>query len=212
MQPAYLDSDQQAWSGRQDFQAGITTQISPDLSGLDFRGSWVDFDPIIFRCVDAGAETTLSVQGPLGGFIGSRIQRLSDVDGAFVMAPASVAADSVMTASKASLSRSAEANLDSNVTLSQANVIRCGRFATVSGRFTADPTLTATTTSFEMSLPIGSNIGAVADVAGVAVCGNIAAMCAEITGSIANNTAVVTWKATDVTSQTWSYTYTFEII
>lgn len=108
--------------------------------------------------------------------------------------------------------RSAEANLDANVTPSQAQYMRVGSVVTVSGRFTADPTLAATTTSFELSLPVASNLGAAEDLAGVAFCGNIAGMGAEVTGSAANNTAVITWKASDITSQTWSYTYSYEVI
>lgn len=108
--------------------------------------------------------------------------------------------------------RSAEANLDSSVTMAQAQYSKVGSVVTVSGRFTADPTLTATTTSFEMTLPIASDIGAVEDVAGVAFCGNIAAMGAEITGVVANNTAKVVWKSSDVTSQSWAYIFSYQII
>lgn len=108
--------------------------------------------------------------------------------------------------------RSAEANLDANVTMSEAQWMRVRNTVTVSGRFTADPTTTLTATSFEMTLPIASNIGAVEDVAGVAACGSIASMSAAITGSVANNTAVVSWIATDVTSQTWSFTFTYQVI
>jgi hypothetical protein len=108
--------------------------------------------------------------------------------------------------------RSAEANLDANVTMSEAQYMRVGNTVTISGRFTADPTLTATTTSFEFTLPISSNLGAAEDVAGVAFCGAIAGMGAEIIGVVANDTAKVQWVSTDVTSQTWSYTLTYTII
>lgn len=108
--------------------------------------------------------------------------------------------------------RSAESNLDSNVTPSEAQYLRLGATVTVSGRFTADPTTTLTATSFELTLPIASNIGAVEDCAGVAFCGAIASQGAEITGSVANNTAVISWIASDVTSQAWSYTFTYQVI
>lgn len=108
--------------------------------------------------------------------------------------------------------RSAEANVDANVTPSEAQYLRVGNTATVSGRFTADPTLTATATSFELTLPVSSNIGAVEDAAGVAFCGAIAGMGAEITGSVANNTAVFSWVSSDITSQAWSYTYSYQVI
>ena len=35
---------------------------------------------------------------------------------------------------------------------------------------------------------------------------------AEITGSAANDTAVFTWKAADITSQSWSYHYSYTVI
>lgn len=108
--------------------------------------------------------------------------------------------------------RSAEANTDANVTMTEAQYMRVGNTVTVSGRFTADPTLTATTTSFEMTLPVASNIGAVEDVAGTAFCGNIVSMGAEIIGVVANDTAKVQWKSSDVTSQIWSYIFCYQII
>lgn len=108
--------------------------------------------------------------------------------------------------------RSAEANLDANVTMTQAQYLRVGNTVTVSGRFTADPTLTATATSFEITLPVASNIGAVEDLAGVAFCGSVAQQGAEIIGVVANDTAKIQWMATDITSQTWSYTFTYEVI
>ena len=108
---------------------------------------------------------------------------------------------------------SAHANLDgTDVTMTEAQYMRVGATVTVSGRFTADPTLTATATSFEIDLPVASNIGAAEDVAGVAFCGNIVSMGAEVYGVAANNTAIIIWKASDVTSQSWSYTFSYQII
>lgn len=108
--------------------------------------------------------------------------------------------------------RSAEANLDSNVTMSEAQYMRVGATVSVSGRFTADPTLTTTSTSFEITLPVASNIGAVEDIAGVAFCGTIAAQGAEIAGIVANDTARIRWISTDITSQSWSYTFIYQVI
>ena len=108
--------------------------------------------------------------------------------------------------------RSAEVNLDANITPSEAQYLRVGNTVTVSGQFTADPTLAATPTSFELTLPVASNIGAVEDAAGVAFCGAIAGMGAAVSGSVANNTAVVSWISSDITSQTWSYMFTYQVI
>ena len=117
-----------------------------------------------------------------------------------------------LTAGTYTPTRSAEANLDANVTMFEAQYLRVGATVTLSGRFTADPTLTATATSFEMTLPIASNIGAVEDLAGVAFCGAIAGMGAQISGSVANNTMVVAWISSDVTAQSWSFTAVYQVI
>lgn len=107
--------------------------------------------------------------------------------------------------------RSAEANLDSNVTMAEGQYLRAGGTVTLSGRFTADPT-GAGAASFEFSLPVASNLGAAEDLAGVAFCGGIAGQGAEIYGSAANNTAVVSWIAVDTTSKTWSYVLVYQVI
>ena len=108
--------------------------------------------------------------------------------------------------------RSAEANLDSNVTMSSAQYSRAGNVVTVSGRFTADPTTPATITSFEIDLPVASNIGAIEDLAGVAFSGAIAGQGAAIFGVAANDTAKFSWIAGDVTSQIWSFIFSYEVI
>lgn len=108
--------------------------------------------------------------------------------------------------------RSAEANLDANVTMTEAQYLRVGATVTVSGRFTADPTTTLTTTSFEITLPVASNIGAAEDVAGVAFCGAITGQGAAVLGVAANDTAKIQWLATDVTSQVWSYIFCYQVL
>lgn len=108
--------------------------------------------------------------------------------------------------------RSAEANLDANATMTEAQYMRVGNTVTVSGRFTADPTLPATATSFEITLPVASNIGATEDAAGTAFSGTIAGQGGAVIGSVANNTAVIQWLSGDTTSQSWSYTFTYQVI
>lgn len=107
---------------------------------------------------------------------------------------------------------SAATNLDSTPTMTLAQYIRVGNTVTVSGRFTADPTLTAQTTSFEITLPVASDISNAYEAAGTAVCGNIVSMCADIIGVAGNDTAKIQWKATDVTSQSWSYIFTYQVL
>ena len=109
--------------------------------------------------------------------------------------------------------RSAEVNLDANVTPTDAQYLRVGNTVTVSGQFTADPTTTLTTTSFELTLPVSSNIGQIYHVGGTAATGTVAGgEPIAISGSVANNTAVFTWVCVTTASQTWSYTYTYQII
>ena len=124
----------------------------------------------------------------------------------------SITNDTGLAAGTYTPTRSAEANLDANVTMTQAQYMRVGNTVTVSGRFTADPTLTATATSFEITLPVSSNLGAAEDAAGTAFCGAIAGQGAEIIGVAANDTAKIQWVSTDITSQSWSYTFTYRVI
>lgn len=105
-----------------------------------------------------------------------------------------------------------EINLDATTTITEAQYMRVGSTVTVSGRFNANPTLTATMTSFEIDLPVVSNIGAVEDVAGVAFSSAIAGMGAGIFGVVANDTAKISWVASDINAQNWSYQFTYQII
>ena len=108
---------------------------------------------------------------------------------------------------------SAHTNLTgSDVTMTEAQYMRVGNTVTVSGRFTGTATLTATATSFEITLPVASNIGAAEDVAGIAFCGTIAGMGAEVIGVVANDTAKIQWTSSDISSRSWSYQFSYQII
>lgn len=98
-------------------------------------------------------------------------------------------------------------NTDSAVTVAGGIFCRIGNWVDVKMEFTADPTLTATTTSFEVSLPITSNLVQTYDLVGHAVCGSIAGMSAQVMGEVTNNTAKISWVSTDITSQTWSLSF-----
>jgi len=106
----------------------------------------------------------------------------------------------------------AEVNLDATTNVTQAQYSRVGNTVVVSGRFNANPTSIATVTSFEIYLPVASNIGAVNDCAGVAFSGSIAGMGAEIIGVVANDTAKIQWISGDVAAQDWSYTFIYRVI
>lgn len=103
------------------------------------------------------------------------------------------------------------ANLDA-ISLTSAQYFRIGSGVTVSGRFTADPTLAATRTTFGLSLPLASLFTASDNLAGVAFSGNIAGMGAEACADETNDRAQIFWISGDITSQVWSYTYTYQVI
>jgi len=94
----------------------------------------------------------------------------------------------------------------------QAQWNRVGNVVTVSGKFTADPDVTVTPTAISLTLPVTSNCGAIEDAAGVAFAGGIAGQGGAIQCNATTDVAEVHWVAADVTSQAWSYTYTYEVI
>lgn len=103
------------------------------------------------------------------------------------------------------------ANLDA-ISLTSAQYFRVGSGVNVSGRFTADPTAPATKTIFGISLPIVSAMTASDNLAGIAFSGNIAGMGAEICADQTNDRAQVLWVSGDVTSQTWAYNFSYQVI
>ncbi len=103
-------------------------------------------------------------------------------------------------------------NLDANPTMYAAQYMRVGSTVTVSGRFTANPTLTATLTNFTMTLPVASNFANAEECGGVAFSPGITSQGAAIYGDATNNIAKVEWMAGDITNQDWYFTYTYQVI
>ena len=103
---------------------------------------------------------------------------------------------------------SGQTNLDS-VTVDSACYLDLGQYVIGGGRFSADPTLTATATDFELSPPTDATFGAQGYCFGVAFCGDIAGMGARVHGSTTNNTIRVVWVSTDVTDQPWSFIFMY---
>ena len=104
------------------------------------------------------------------------------------------------------------ANLDATPSLSECQYLRVGSTVTVSGIATVNPTAPATLTQLGIPLPIASNIGAAEDCAGVAFASGIAGLGAAIIGDAANNRAEMDWISGDVTNQTMSFTFTYQVI
>lgn len=119
--------------------------------------------------------------------------------------------DSGLAAGTYAPTRSAESNLDSNVSPTNAQYMRVGGVITVSGRFTADPT-GAGAASFQLSVPIASTFSSGEHLSGVAFSGGIAGQGAEIKANTTNHTAQFNWIAVDTSSKDWSYTYTYRVI
>lgn len=103
-------------------------------------------------------------------------------------------------------------NLTGTPTIGGAQYMRVGNVVTVSGEFIADPIAPATPTLFGISLPIASTFAQTYQCGGTAFAGNIAAMGAAINADVANARASVTWVSSDVTSQVWSFHFTYLII
>lgn len=85
--------------------------------------------------------------------------------------------------------------------------IRVGNEVVGSFRVTVDPTSTSTSSSFVFSLPVASDLTLSDDCSGVAFCGAIAGQGGEVTGDVTNNRGIVTWMASDVTSQQWTVSF-----
>ena len=101
-----------------------------------------------------------------------------------------------------------ETNLDS-VTVNDAYYVDLGLFVIGGGRFTADPTLTATSTSFDIGIPAGDAFTGAGTGFGVAFCGAIAGMGARIFAVADLAELRVQWVSSDVTSQVWSFLFMY---
>ena len=97
-------------------------------------------------------------------------------------------------------------NLDA-ATVNDARYIDLGEVFFGWGRFTADPTLTATATRFDFDPPVTVTLGDFGQIAGVAFCQDIAGMGARIFGQTSNGLVRVGWVASDVTEQVWSFIF-----
>ncbi len=94
-----------------------------------------------------------------------------------------------------------------------AQFIRVGSVVTVSGLISVTFTAAAPTAStFELSLPVPSNIGAITDLAGAFTSDPSGVTPDNLTGNIANNTANFNMGAVAVGPDLISYTFTYRII
>ncbi len=104
-----------------------------------------------------------------------------------------------------------DANLDALPTMYEAMYYRIGDLVTVAGRFTANATLTATTTSFTMTLPIASDFTALHDCAGTANSPTVAGQSVAIYADTTNNVAKVQWVSGGTGDIEHFFTFTYRI-
>lgn len=104
-----------------------------------------------------------------------------------------------------------DTNLDALPTMFAAQYMRLGGTVTVSGRFTANPTLTATTTSFTMTLPVASAFTALADCAGTAASPTVAGQCCAVYADTTNDVAKVQWVSGNTGDQEHFFQFTYQI-
>ena len=89
--------------------------------------------------------------------------------------------------------------------------MRVGNVITVSGKVDIDPTA-AGVTRLGLSLPYASAMSAEEQCSGTAAAPCVAGQCAAIKGDATNDRAQIEWTAVDVTSQSWFFTFTYQVI
>ena len=102
----------------------------------------------------------------------------------------------------------AELNLDS-VSASTAQYARVGNTVTVSGEATIDPTAGTSSTTFRLSLPVSSNIGATAQCGGAGVQNYTAFPAAFIRGDATNDACQFLFQSGGTGSTTLNFSFTY---
>lgn len=92
-----------------------------------------------------------------------------------------------------------------------AQYFRVGNSVTISGKFTVDPTLAATSTIIAFTIPIASNFTAEEEAGGTAFCPTIAAQGAAIYADATNDRLIMKWVSGDVTAQPMHFTVTYQV-
>jgi hypothetical protein len=91
--------------------------------------------------------------------------------------------------------------------------MRVGNTVTVSGRFNADVTLAATASAVRIDLPIASNFLAITQAGGTgATVGATTSEFAQLYAGIATDDILIQWISVDTGNQTWSFSFTYQIL
>ena len=106
-------------------------------------------------------------------------------------------------------------NNTTNVAASSANQcawVRIGSVVYVTGTISVDATLAASTlTELGLSIPIATDIIGAAQLSGTAASDNVASLSARIKGDAANNRATISFRASSLTNDTYSFTFSYVI-
>lgn len=98
------------------------------------------------------------------------------------------------------------------LTIAQAQYMRVGSTVTVSGSFTAQVAFDESASTFEMTIPIASNIGAAEDLAGVCSGNQNTPTSGRVFGVPTTDTAIVSFLGLAGVDVIYSYTFTYQII
>lgn len=102
-------------------------------------------------------------------------------------------------------------NVDAS-TARLATYMRVGNTVTVGGQLDIDPTTTASATVLGISLPIASNFSTSYEAGGVAFATGITGMGGGIEADATNDRVSLKFIASDVTNQTMTYSFAYEVI
>ena len=89
---------------------------------------------------------------------------------------------------------------------------RVGNTVTVGGQLDIDPTLTASATLLGISLPVASALTTAYQLGGTANATGIAGMSGGIEADDTNDRASLKFVSTDITNQTMTYTFTYQVL
>ena len=101
------------------------------------------------------------------------------------------------------------AEVNCATTMNESMYIDFGPGVLCFGRVSIDAVLTATATSFEMSLPVDTEFANVGQLSGIAVNGNVASLTARILGNTANATAEVNFVSSDINDRVFSFFFAY---
>ena len=102
---------------------------------------------------------------------------------------------------------SAETNC--STTMSEAMYIDFGPGVLCFGRVSIDAVLTATATSFEMSLPVDTEFANAGQLSGMAVNDNVAGLVVRVSGNSSNGTANFAFVSSDINDRPFSFFFAY---